>query len=360
MLALDYKELLTNHLLTYRGRSALYLALSAMNVGPGDEVIVQAYTCKAVPEGVCATGASVVFCDISYKTLFPEARELEKLITERTKAIVIQYTFGLIGPSETLISAAKARGIPIIEDCCHIDLRRVNDKRIGRKGAASFFSFEWGKPLVGGLGGCLVFNDADYKKKAVETYGGWEQPTNKIQMYLSYLGFKVFGVSHSSKILTLIKNFGFKFGLLSSNHTAKKWEPFDFKNRMATFFLFMAKQASKKRVKPLCELDKDLLLEFLPSGVKLDELTFRIPILVNNKAVAMKIATDLNLDCREWYTSPVHPVSSLRDLSKYEYNVEHCRGAQKVSKHLVHVPAPETQKMVVKINLFLSTLKANV
>ncbi|HLF90151.1 MAG TPA: aminotransferase class I/II-fold pyridoxal phosphate-dependent enzyme, partial [Anaerolineales bacterium] len=101
------------------GRSGLYLALQAMGIGEGDEVLVQAYTCIAVPNSVLWAGAKPIYTDIDAAKLNVNLDDLQAKITPKTKAIVVQHTFGRPGPINEIVELARARGIRVIEDCAH-------------------------------------------------------------------------------------------------------------------------------------------------------------------------------------------------------------------------------------------------
>ena len=78
----------------YNARGALYHGLKALEIKTGDEIIIQAFTCVSVPNAIKAVGAKPVYADIEEKNLNLDPEKIEKLITEKTKAIIIQHTFG--------------------------------------------------------------------------------------------------------------------------------------------------------------------------------------------------------------------------------------------------------------------------
>ena len=146
-------------LLYFRGRVALHAILNGLGIGSGDEVALQAFTCVAVPEGIMATGARPVWIDIESDGYNMAPESLESRITPRTSAIVVQHTYGIPADLERILSIAERHQIPVIEDCCHTLASTYHGKPVGSFGVASFYSFEWGKPLVAGIGGAAVVND---------------------------------------------------------------------------------------------------------------------------------------------------------------------------------------------------------
>ncbi len=102
------------------GREGLLALFRAMNIGHGDEIIVQAYTCVVVPNAIAATGARPVFVDIDKDTLSLDPQEVRKAITPKTKAILCQHTFGIPAPLHELRTICDEHRIPLIEDCAHV------------------------------------------------------------------------------------------------------------------------------------------------------------------------------------------------------------------------------------------------
>ena len=142
----------------YRGRVALAAILKSLGVGRGDEVVIQAFTCVAVPEGVMASGARPVYADIEPGGCNVDPASLEERITSRTRAIVLQHTFGIPAQMDRVMLIAERAGIPVIEDCCHALASQFDGRLLGSIAVARFYSFEWGKPLVARLGGAAVAN----------------------------------------------------------------------------------------------------------------------------------------------------------------------------------------------------------
>jgi dTDP-4-amino-4,6-dideoxygalactose transaminase len=142
-------------------RSGLYLALKAMGIGAGDEVLVQAYTCIAVPNSVVWTGAKPVYADIDPATLNVNLDDLEARLTPKTRAIVVQHTFGRPGPVNEIVELARARGIRVIEDCAHALGSLTPSGPVGRLGDAAIFSFGRDKVISSVSGGMVATSDPD-------------------------------------------------------------------------------------------------------------------------------------------------------------------------------------------------------
>lgn len=144
------------------GTDALWLALLALGVGRGDEVITVANTFMATAEAISLTGATPVFIDIDerYYTMNPEL--LERAITPRTKAIIPVHLFGQCADMDPILEIGKRRGIPVIEDACQAHGAMYKGKKAGSMGEAAAFSFYPGKNLGAyGEAGAVTTNRDD-------------------------------------------------------------------------------------------------------------------------------------------------------------------------------------------------------
>jgi dTDP-4-amino-4,6-dideoxygalactose transaminase len=142
------------------GTEALWLALLAVGVGPGDEVITVPSTFMATAEAITYCGAKPVFVDIEPQTCTMDPALLEKAIGPRTKAIVPVHLFGQMADMDAIMAIAGRRGLPVIEDACQAHGAEYKGKRAGSIGQAGCFSFYPGKNL-GAMGeaGAVVTND---------------------------------------------------------------------------------------------------------------------------------------------------------------------------------------------------------
>jgi dTDP-4-amino-4,6-dideoxygalactose transaminase len=147
--------------------AALHLAYLAAGVGPGDEVIVPPLTFAATAAAVIYCGATPVFADILGKhDLSVDPDEVEKKITDRTKAVCGVHFAGYAAPVDRLKELCDAHGIALIEDAAHGPGATLNGKGIGTYGLAGCFSFFSNKVLSVGEGGMLVTDDDDVAEMA--------------------------------------------------------------------------------------------------------------------------------------------------------------------------------------------------
>ena len=207
------------------GTDALILAIRALGIGVGDEVIVPASTYIASVLGVTENGAKPVYVDIDRNTLLIDVDRIEEAITDRTKAILVVHLYGQACNMERVLSIAKKHNLPIIEDCAQSHGAMWNGMFTGTQGTLACFSFYPTKPL-GALGdaGAIVTNDdvlAD-RVKMLRNYGsrvkyrnesiGRNSRLDEIQAAALHIGLKLLDetndlrVDIAKKYIDLIKN----------------------------------------------------------------------------------------------------------------------------------------------------------
>ncbi len=145
------------------GTDALTIALRAMGVGPGDEVVVPSFTFYATAEAIPHTGATPVFCDIDRDTFCVTADTVRAALTPRTKAVIAVHLFGNVAP----IREIEALGVPVLEDAAQAAGSLGPDGRPGTLGAAATFSFYPSKNLPAfGDGGAIATSDDAIAERA--------------------------------------------------------------------------------------------------------------------------------------------------------------------------------------------------
>lgn len=146
---------------TTNGTTALHLALHAIGLGPGDEVIVPALTFIASANSAAYTGATPVFADVDLETWNILPSEVERLVNKRTKAIVPVDLYGHPAEMDAIMALAEERDIFVLEDAAESHGARIGDRRTGSLAHASAFSFFANKTITTGEGGMLVTDDEE-------------------------------------------------------------------------------------------------------------------------------------------------------------------------------------------------------
>jgi dTDP-4-amino-4,6-dideoxygalactose transaminase len=145
---------------------ALHLACVVLGIKEGDEVICPSLTFAASVNCIRYINATPVFCDIkSYEHINMDADEIEKLITPKTKAIIVVHMAGFPADMDSIVAVAKKHNLHVIEDACHGPLSEYEGKKLGTIGDVGCFSFFSNKNISTGEGGMLVTNNEDLAKR---------------------------------------------------------------------------------------------------------------------------------------------------------------------------------------------------
>lgn len=147
------------------GTATLHIALEAVGVGLGDEVIVPPLTMSSTTFGVLHCNATPVFADVDPDTFQISAESIEKCITPRTKAIVVVSLFGLAPDFDAINAIAKKHGLAVIEDDAQCFLGKYKGKMVGTLGDIASFSFQSSKHMTSGEGGMLITSNQEYAEK---------------------------------------------------------------------------------------------------------------------------------------------------------------------------------------------------
>ena len=140
------------------GTAALDCAVAGLGIGPGDEVIVPAYTWWSDYTCVVHAGALPVFADID-ATLNIDPKDLERKITDRTKAVIAVHLLGGPCDMEPIMATARKRGVAVLEDCAQCVGGSYRGKKLGSIGDVGIYSFQINKMMTSGEGGAVVTND---------------------------------------------------------------------------------------------------------------------------------------------------------------------------------------------------------
>lgn len=144
------------------GSDALTLALRALDIGPGDEVVTTPFTYIAPAESIHQMGARIVFADIHPRSFNLDPADVARKLSPRTKAIIPVHLFGQAAPMEELAALAASRGVPLVEDCAQAIGATYHGRPVGGMGRMGCFSFYPTKNLgADGDGGMVVTSDEE-------------------------------------------------------------------------------------------------------------------------------------------------------------------------------------------------------
>jgi perosamine synthetase len=153
------------------GTVALHLALLALDIGKGDEVIVPSFTYIASVNAIKYTGAKPIFVDSDYITWQIDSTKVEEKITSKTKAIMVVHLYGLPSEMDSIVSIAKRFNLFIVEDCAEAFGSLYKGKHVGTMGDISTFSFFGNKTITTGEGGMVITKNPLLNEKVIRLKG---------------------------------------------------------------------------------------------------------------------------------------------------------------------------------------------
>ena len=162
------------------GRVGFFAILQALGIGEGDEVILQVPTHIVVANAVRYTGARPVFVDCTLDNYTMDLGHAERSITARTKAIVLQHTFGIPADVGGALELARRHGLELIEDCVHSLGATFAGRPLGGFGRAAFFSTEETKTISTTMGGMVVTDDAQLASRIRRFHESCARPARSL------------------------------------------------------------------------------------------------------------------------------------------------------------------------------------
>jgi perosamine synthetase len=153
------------------GTVAIHIALLALGIGQGDEVIVPSFTYVASVNAIRYTGAKVVFIDSDLSTWQMDPNKIEDKITKKTKAILVVHLYGQPCDMDLILNIAKKYKLYVVEDCAEAFGSLYNGRHVGTFGNISTFSFFGNKTITTGEGGMVVTNDPSLIEKVIHLKG---------------------------------------------------------------------------------------------------------------------------------------------------------------------------------------------
>jgi dTDP-4-amino-4,6-dideoxygalactose transaminase len=358
----------------YRGRVALYTLLKALAVKAGDEVLLQAFTCLAVPIPIVGLSAKPVYLDIAERTYNLDPKQLERHVTERTKAIIVQHTFGNPNEMSVILAVARKHKLAVIEDCCHVLGSKYNGADLGCIGDAAFYSYEWGKPVVIGLGGTAVVHSEAMLDRVRHLYEAFESPPVKdtILLNLQYIAHSILRRPTFFWAMRDIYRALSKLGLSIGTFGIAEFEGRindEYRRKMAASFQRRL-EAKLRDVKTLISHRKwvaaqyenglrQLGLECVASPEGAETVFLRYPILTRDKVRVLQEAKRRKVELGDWFATPIHPLTE-EQWKNVGYEKGSCPVAEDVCRRAVTLPIYERvgAAAVDRMLGFLSDMRA--
>ena len=363
-------------ILTWKGRVSLYGILQALDLEEGDEIIIPAFTCVVVPNAILYHKLRPIYVDVDPLTLNIDIQKIENAITNKTKVILAQNTFGLSSDLDSIKEIAERHNLLVIEDCTHGFGGSYKNKLNGTNVDAAFFSSQWNKMFSTGIGGfAIVKNPAlknklnDFEKKlkapsvkdevllklqliAKETLGYKSLYWNALKLY-RYLSKKnlVIGSSSGGEMDSIEMPEGYLKGL--GNVQCKKGIQ-EVKRIMKN--ISYRKNIAAYYDKVLIDLGKGKTL--VPENI---EHTYtKYPIFVKDRDAFFKEAEEQKIPIHDWFISQIHPITENFHL--WNLNPEKFPVSKKLAQHIVNLPTDFSvdNNLKNRIGKFLQTQKDQI
>ncbi len=348
----------------WKARIALYAILKAIGVADGDEVILPGYTCVMNVNPVKYLGAKPVYVDIEPDTFNINPDLIESKITEKTKVIIAQHTYGYVCDMDKIIGIAKNHNIPVIEDCCLCLGSTYKNKLAGTFGKAAYFSFQWNKPFTTGLGGIAVTSDeslAEKIEKICKEQIVQPDVKEKTMLLAQLMIYRAFIYPKTTALAQSFFRYLTNKGIVIGSSSIREFEPKMEKN----FFKAMSSVQARAGIRQLRKLEKNIahrremaeLYDELLSGhgwpirnydnKTMNPVMVRYPVRIKEKDIAIKKAASAGIELGSWFECPLHPIET--PLEKYDYEPGMCPEAEKAAKEVVNLPLhPRTGVKTVK------------
>lgn len=338
--------------LYWKGRVALYSILKAMELNKDDEVIIPALTCVVVPNAIIYAGLKPVYVDVEESTFNIDVSLIESVITEKTKAIVCQNTFGLSSNIENILSIAKKYNLYTIEDCTHGFGGYYNGKPNGSYCDAAFYSTQWNKPFSTGIGGFLVVNNNSLFLKLKKFEANKSKPGfGEVSLLKFLLLFrKVFINKYTQPFLVSFYRFLSKNNFILGSNQGDELNSNEMPKNYFKDISNVQIKAGIKSLSGLKELNrlrfnnaKDYS-KFLKSNNKnhvreeyfKNHMFLKYPVLVKDREAFTESARRMKIVLGDWFVSPLHPVEG--ELNKWFFETTKFPVASRLAKCLVNLP----------------------
>lgn len=328
-------------------REAEYALLRAIGVKKDDQVLVQAFTCVAVINPILWLEAKPVYVDIDRETLSMDPSDLKKKITKKTKAIIIQHTFGIPSKIEEIKKIAKEKNIFLIEDSAHVIGGVYKRKKLGQFGDAAFFSFGRDKAISSVFGGIVITNKRRIAEK-IKTIkdvvpfppNAWtyQQLMHPVSTYIAINCFRL-NPFLGKLYLYLIK----KINLISKpvdtiESTARRAKIEKYPNALAmlSFGQLMKLNSFNKQRAEIFKIYRDELHIKELSMPQNEAFYLRVPALVKKKEELLSFCKNYSVYLGDWYSNVIDPKDTNFDTIFYKKGS--CKVAEIVAKEIVNLP----------------------
>lgn len=346
------------------GRAALLAILKSFGIGGGDEVLLQAFTCVAVPNSVLWAGATPRFVDID-ETYNLDPKDLAQKITKRTKAVIVQHTFGTPANMDAIGALAQTHNLIIIEDCAHSLGASYKGRNVGSLGDAAFFSFGRDKVLSSVWGGMAIINKRTTHAKAALALREYQQALPVpggfwiFQQLLHPVAFSLilgtYTAGFGKALLVVLQKLRLlSFPVYAEEKQGKRPQDFParYPNALAILLIHQLKKldAYNSQRQTIAGYYRENLDQRGKRGmVKTDNgaVFLRFPLEVKNPEELLHKAKNRGILLGNWYHNVVDPTGV--EFAAIGYVRGSCPNAEKAAVNIVNLPTLISQKQAQRV-----------
>ena len=338
------------------GRSSLLAILYSLNLDPGDDILIQGYTCNAAINPIIKSNLNPIFVDID-DNLNMDPSDLEEKITPKSKAVIIQHTFGYPAQIDKIKTIAQKYHLYLIEDCAHSLGARYKGRLCGTFGDVSFFSFGRDKIISSVYGGAVITNNEQLASRIKIYYNKLKFPSSSwtLQQLLHpvlfyYIVLPTYNFLKLGRIFLIL---ALRLHLISRSVLKKEMNaqlpnyfPRKLPNALSSLALHQFLKLNKlnqHRIKIAQFYQENIPKDkykiiFHLNDPERNPIFMRYPILIKGDPEKMfhKSKEEGIILYDGWSGSPIIPKAS--NLQKFHYKLGVCPRAEKISLHIVNLP----------------------
>src|SRR3989344_3611452 len=332
------------------GRSALFAILKSLGLQEGTDVLLQTFTCNAVANPILWVGFNPAYVDCA-DDFNIDIGDLKKNISPKTKALIVQLTFGLPANMDEIISIVRQNGLVLIEDCAHALGAKYNQQKVGTFGDAAFFSFSHDKVISSVYGGMATTNNDQIGRKlqALQKEFGapsllWTKQQLLHPILLHYIILPLYHFLDLGKIFLIISQWLCVLSKAVSWQEKRGQRPDYFPKAMPNALALLACHQFAKletfnahRGKIAEFYYKELAGKAFGLPIKENNVFLRFPV-THSKAheILYEAWHKENILLGDWYTSVIAPADT--QLDRMRYSAGTCRNAEHLSQKTLNLP----------------------
>jgi dTDP-4-amino-4,6-dideoxygalactose transaminase len=359
-------------------RGALSFLLMQLDNIEKSEIITQAFSCLVVPNAIKFAGYKPIYIDID-ETYNLDIENLKRKINERTRAIIIQNTFGIPAKIDEILEIAHQNNILVIENLTHSLGAKYKGKYLGNFGDFALLSFNRNKVISSIIGGALVVNNKNFLEKIKNSYELLPEPSQKEIQKIIFTGKVLYEAKKNYNFLTklylkFLRKIGKTVEMVSSiEKQNKKPENYLFKFPDILFPLLLnqlrkLKRFNEKRKEAakiyMTRIYADFTRTDADSGTDAgsnlslresasEPIFLRFPILIENRDFVLEKFKKENIYLGDWYRCVLDPCF---DLKIFDYEIGSCPKAEEITKKIINLPTlidKEKAKFIIQNLLIL-------